>query len=176
MLSSGVCRKASYNATSFRRAHILSLKDWSNGLIFRFVLQCGKIWSFCASNSLTPPSRAILACKREGMLRRRLLFRVRQLALLKQALKPARYREGPPGRQLRTCGCLAQTGRRRNRSAKLVVLYMCKRVFSSHPKFSKSATVAITSNLAIRAWIIKCRRKKTNCTVWLEITRRTFWA
>ena len=27
MLSSGVCRKASYNATSFRRARILSLKD-----------------------------------------------------------------------------------------------------------------------------------------------------
>jgi len=40
--------------------------------------------------------------------------------------------------------------------------------------FPKSVTVAITSNLAIRAWSIKCRRKKTNYTVWLEIARRTF--
>ena len=39
----------------------------------------------------------------------------------------------------------------------------------------KSATVAITSNLVIRAWSIKCRRKKkNNCIVWLEIARRTF--
>ena len=40
--------------------------------------------------------------------------------------------------------------------------------------FLKSATVVITSNIAIRVWNIKCRRKKTNCTVWLEIARQTF--
>ena len=32
--------------------------------------------------------------------------------------------------------------------------------FSSELKFPKNATVAITSNLAICAWSIKCRRKK----------------
>ena len=36
--------------------------------------------------------------------------------------------------------------------------YKC--VFSFHLKFSKSATVPITSNLAIRAWNIKYRQKK----------------
>ena len=35
-----------------------------------------------------------------------------------------------------------------------------QRVFSSYPNSQKSATVAITSNLTIRAWSIKCRRKK----------------
>ena len=35
-----------------------------------------------------------------------------------------------------------------------------ERVFSSHPKIPKSDTVTIKSNLAIRAWSIKCRRKK----------------
>ena len=50
----------------------------------------------------------------------------------------------------------------------------CQRVFSSHSKFQKSATVAITSNLTIHAWSIKCRRKKTNYTIWLEITKQTF--
>ena len=39
-------------------------------------------------------------------------------------------------------------------------------------KFQKSATVTITSNLTIRIWNIKYRRKKTNYTVWLEIARR----
>ena len=53
--------------------------------------------------------------------------------------------------------------------------YNCKRVFSSHPKFSKNATVSITPNLAIRALSIKYRWKKTNCTVWLKITRRMCW-
>ena len=33
-------------------------------------------------------------------------------------------------------------------------------VFSSRKVFLKSATVPITSNLAIRAWNIKCRWKK----------------
>jgi len=41
-------------------------------------------------------------------------------------------------------------------------------------KFQKSATVVITSNLTICVWSIKYRRKKTSCTVWLKIARRTF--
>ena len=35
----------------------------------------------------------------------------------------------------------------------------CKPLFSSRKVFPKSATVLVTSNLAVRAWSIKCRRK-----------------
>ena len=97
-------------------------------------------------------------------------------------------------RELFGCLCLA-TGlsrrvqralRRRGRSARMRVRERMHEAggkqasqstdaaFSSKNFSQKNATVPITSNLAIRAWSIKCRRKKTNCTVWLKITRRTF--
>ena len=54
--------------------------------------------------------------------------------------------------------------------------WQSQRVFSSTSNFQKVLQYVSYRMFAARAWSIKCRRKKTNCTVWWKIMRRTFWA